>query len=59
MLQAPILESKMVDETTLEEPNWGIDMRICAQFNNEEFNGTEIVRFIKRKISWKNPVSQG
>uniref|UniRef100_A0A1J3HJQ8 TOM1-like protein 2 n=2 Tax=Noccaea caerulescens TaxID=107243 RepID=A0A1J3HJQ8_NOCCA len=61
MLQAPTLESKMVDEATLEtleEPNWGMNMRICAQINNEEFNGTEIVRAIKRKISGKNPVSQ-
>ncbi|ESQ36298.1 hypothetical protein EUTSA_v10007923mg [Eutrema salsugineum] len=61
MLQAPTLESKMVDEATLEtleEPNWGMNMRICAQINNEEFNGTEIVRAIKRKISGKSPVSQ-
>ncbi|EOA37974.1 hypothetical protein CARUB_v10009444mg [Capsella rubella] len=61
MLQAPTLESKMVDEATLEtleEPNWGMNMRICAQINNEEFNGTEIVRAIKRKISSKSPVSQ-
>jgi len=61
MLQAPTLESKMVDEATLEtleEPNWGMNMRICAQINNDEFNGTEIVRAIKRKISGKSPVSQ-
>ncbi|XP_010457748.1 PREDICTED: target of Myb protein 1 [Camelina sativa] len=61
MLQAPTLESKMVDEATLEtleEPNWGMNMRICAQINNDEFNGTEIVRAIKRKISGRSPVSQ-
>ncbi|KAG2324086.1 hypothetical protein Bca4012_038453 [Brassica carinata] len=62
ILQAPTLESKMVDEATLEtleEPNWGMNMRICAQINNSEFNATEIVRAIKRKISGsKSPVSQ-
>ncbi|KAF8083177.1 hypothetical protein N665_0790s0038 [Sinapis alba] len=61
ILQAPTLESKMVDEATLEtleEPNWGMNMRICAQINNNEFNSTEIVRAIKRKISGKSPVSQ-
>ncbi|CAF2116504.1 BnaC08g44680D [Brassica napus] len=61
ILQAPTLESKMVDEATLdtlEEPNWGMNMRICAQINNNEFNATEIVRAIKRKISGKSPVSQ-
>ncbi|CAN7036296.1 unnamed protein product [Brassica rapa subsp. trilocularis] len=61
ILQAPTLESKMVDEATLEtleEPNWGMNMRICAQINNQEFNATEIVRAIKRKISGKSPGSQ-
>ncbi|KAG2320217.1 hypothetical protein Bca52824_013430 [Brassica carinata] len=61
ILQAPTLESKMVDEATLEtleEPNWGMNMRICAQINNHEFNAAEIVRAIKRKISGKSPVSQ-
>ncbi|KAJ0236078.1 TOM1-like protein 2 [Hirschfeldia incana] len=63
ILQAPTLESKMVDEATLEtleEPNWGMNMRICAQINNNEFNATEIVRAIKRKISGgkSSPVSQ-
>ncbi|RID45282.1 hypothetical protein BRARA_I02024 [Brassica rapa] len=42
ILQAPTLESKMD----------------CAQINNNEFNATEIVRAIKRKISGKSPVSQ-
>ncbi|XP_056858670.1 TOM1-like protein 2 [Raphanus sativus] len=62
ILQAPTLESKMVDEATLEtleDPNWGMNMRICAQINNREFNAAEIVRAIKRKISGnKSPVSQ-
>ncbi|KAF8086336.1 hypothetical protein N665_0629s0044 [Sinapis alba] len=61
ILQAPTLESKIVDEATLEtleEPNWGMNMRICAQINNNDFNATEIVRAIKRKISGKSPVSQ-
>ncbi|KAJ4878900.1 Ribosomal protein S5/Elongation factor G/III/V family protein [Raphanus sativus] len=63
ILQAPTLESKMVDEATLEtleEPNWGMNMRICAQINSQEFNAAEIVRAIKRKISGNNksPVSQ-
>ncbi|KAF3608186.1 hypothetical protein DY000_02044559 [Brassica cretica] len=61
ILQAPTLESKMVDEVTLEtleDPNWGMNMRICAQINNNEFSSTEIVRAIKRKISGKIPASQ-
>ncbi|XP_010522149.1 PREDICTED: target of Myb protein 1 [Tarenaya hassleriana] len=61
MLQAPTLESKMVDEATLEtmdEPNWGMNMRICSMINSEEFNGTEIVKAIKKKLSGKSVVSQ-
>ncbi|XWS76250.1 hypothetical protein CRYUN_Cryun01aG0159300 [Craigia yunnanensis] len=61
ILQGPTPESKMVDEATLEtleEPNWGMNMRICSMINSEEFNGTEIVRAIKKKISGKNVVSQ-
>ncbi|KAJ9176446.1 hypothetical protein P3X46_011756 [Hevea brasiliensis] len=61
MLQTPTPESKMVDEATMEtmeEPNWGMNLRICAMINCEEFNGTEIVRAIKKKISGKNSVSQ-
>ncbi|KDP26526.1 hypothetical protein JCGZ_17684 [Jatropha curcas] len=61
MLQTPTPESKMVDEATsemLEEPNWGMNLRICAMINGEEFNGTEIVRAIKKKISGKSWVSQ-
>ncbi|EEF30347.1 protein transporter, putative [Ricinus communis] len=61
MLQTPTPESRIVDEATsemLEEPNWGMNLRICAMINSEEFSGTEIVRAIKRKISGKNSVSQ-
>ena len=61
MLQAPTPESKMVDEATLEtleEPNWGINLRICAMINSNVFNGSEVVRAIKRKVSHKSPVVQ-
>ncbi|MBA0817616.1 hypothetical protein Gohar_019432 [Gossypium harknessii] len=61
ILQGPTPESKLVDEATLEtleEPNWGMNMRICSMINSEEFNGTEIVRAIKKKISGKNAGSQ-
>lgn len=61
MLQTPTPESKMVDEATsemMEDPNWGMNLRICAMINSEEFNGTEIVRAIKKKISGKSWVSQ-
>ncbi|KAJ7977238.1 TOM1-like protein 2 [Quillaja saponaria] len=61
ILQSPTPESKMVDEATLEtleEPNWGMNLRICAMINSEEFNGTEIVKTIKKKISGKSVASQ-
>ncbi|XP_011013579.1 PREDICTED: TOM1-like protein 2 [Populus euphratica] len=61
MLQTPTPESKMVDEATLEtmeEPNWGLNLRICAMINSQEFSGTEIVKAIKRKFSGKSVVSQ-
>ncbi|MBA0802651.1 hypothetical protein Gohar_012930, partial [Gossypium harknessii] len=61
ILQGPTSEWKVVDEATsetLEEPNWGLNMKICAMINSEEFNGTEIVRAIKKKISGKNAVTQ-
>ncbi|KAF3436146.1 hypothetical protein FNV43_RR23238 [Rhamnella rubrinervis] len=61
ILQTPTPESKMVDEATLEtleEPNWGMNLRICALINSEEFNGTEIVKSIKKKISGKSVISQ-
>ncbi|XP_061972382.1 TOM1-like protein 2 isoform X2 [Populus nigra] len=61
ILQSPTPESKMVDEATsetMEEPNWGLNLRICSMINSQEFSGTEIVKAIKRKISGKNLVSQ-
>ncbi|KAI9399030.1 hypothetical protein POPTR_002G038000v4 [Populus trichocarpa] len=61
MLQTPTPESKMVDEATLEtmeEPNWGLNLRICAMINSQEFSGTEIVKAMKRKFSGKSVVSQ-
>lgn len=61
ILQTPTPESKMIDEATLEtleEPNWGMNLRICAMINSEEFSGSEVVRAIKKKISGKNVVSQ-
>ncbi|KAK1412620.1 hypothetical protein QVD17_34013 [Tagetes erecta] len=62
ILQSPTPESKFVDEATLEtldQPNWGLNLRICAMINSEQFNGTEIVKAIKKKISSnKSVVSQ-
>ncbi|KAJ4954784.1 hypothetical protein NE237_011567 [Protea cynaroides] len=61
ILQAQTPESKMVDEATsesLEGPNWGLNLRICAMLNSEEFSGQEVVRAIKKKIASKNMVSQ-
>lgn len=61
ILQTPTPESTMVDEATLEtleEPNWGMNLRICTMINSEEFSGSEIVRAIKKKLSGKSVVSQ-
>lgn len=61
MLKPQSEESKFVDEATLdslEEPNWGLNMRICALVNSEEFDGQEVVRAIKKKIAGNNEVSQ-
>ncbi|CAK9150002.1 unnamed protein product [Ilex paraguariensis] len=61
ILQAPTPESKIVDEATLEtmeEPNWGLNLRICAMINGEQLSGTEIVKAIKKKMLGKSVVSQ-
>ncbi|PIM99213.1 hypothetical protein CDL12_28295 [Handroanthus impetiginosus] len=62
ILQTSTLESKIVDEATeesMEEPNWGLNLRICAMIGREEYDGAEIVRALKKKlVPGKNPVSQ-
>ncbi|KAK5819121.1 hypothetical protein PVK06_024082 [Gossypium arboreum] len=61
ILQGPPPESKMVDQATfetLEEANWGMNMRICSMINSEKLNGIKIVGAIKSKISRKNVASQ-
>ncbi|KAK4802858.1 hypothetical protein SAY86_001061 [Trapa natans] len=62
IIQTPTLESKMVDEATMEtmeEPNWGMNLRICSMINREELRGFDVVRAMKRKISnHESPVSQ-
>ncbi|XP_072970644.1 TOM1-like protein 2 [Typha angustifolia] len=61
ILQGQSQEAKIVDEATsdaLEEPNWGLNLRICGFLNSEEFNGSEVVRAIKKKIASRNAVSQ-
>ncbi|XP_047312426.1 TOM1-like protein 2 [Impatiens glandulifera] len=61
ILQAPTPESKMVDDATsehLEEPNWGLNLRICSMISSEEINGNEVVKAIKRKLAGKVAVSQ-
>ncbi|KAF5195636.1 Tom1-like protein [Thalictrum thalictroides] len=61
LLQAQTTESKLVDEATsdnLEEPNWGMNLRICGMLNSEEFSGPEVMKAIKKKISGKSVVSQ-
>ncbi|KAL7113093.1 hypothetical protein ACP275_04G042500 [Erythranthe tilingii] len=64
ILQAPTPESKIVDEATAEtlaEPNWGLNLRICAMISRGECDGAEIVRAIKRKLvaGGRNPATQG
>lgn len=54
MLQAPTPESKVVDQATsptMESPDWGLNLRICAMINAEDLSGTEVVKAVKRKIS--------
>ncbi|KAG0461989.1 hypothetical protein HPP92_020465 [Vanilla planifolia] len=61
ILQGQSQEAKMVEEATsesLEEANWGLNLRICNLLNNEEFDGSEVVRTIKKKIASKSLVSQ-
>ncbi|XP_020115029.1 target of Myb protein 1-like [Ananas comosus] len=61
ILQGQSPEAKMVDEATsdsLEEPNWGLNLRICGMLNSDEFNGSEVVKAIKKKIASRNAVSQ-
>ncbi|PSR94873.1 Target of Myb protein [Actinidia chinensis var. chinensis] len=61
ILQTPTPESKMVDEATsehLEEPNWGMNLRICAMINSEEFSGSEVVKAVKRRLQGKSATSQ-
>ncbi|KAK9137929.1 hypothetical protein Sjap_008523 [Stephania japonica] len=61
IMQSSTAESKMVESATaetLEEPNWGLNLRICGMLNSEEFSGQEVVRAIKRKISGKSAASQ-
>ncbi|XP_011080045.1 TOM1-like protein 2 [Sesamum indicum] len=62
ILQSPTPESKVVDEATaesMEEPNWGLNLRICAMISRGEYDGTEIVRAIKKKLApGKNYVTQ-
>ncbi|KAJ3689457.1 hypothetical protein LUZ61_018621 [Rhynchospora tenuis] len=60
ILQGPSQEAKMVDEATsdkLEQPNWGLNLKICALVNSEEFDGSQVVRAIKRKIAGRSVVS--
>lgn len=61
ILKGPSQEAKMVDEATadsLEEANWGLNLRICNLLNSEEYDGSEVVRAIKKKITGDNPISQ-
>ncbi|PIN11025.1 hypothetical protein CDL12_16379 [Handroanthus impetiginosus] len=62
ILQSPTPESKVVDEATADsmaEPNWGLNLRICAMISRGEYDGTEIVRAIKKKlVPGRNPVTQ-
>lgn len=63
ILQSPTPESKAVDEATAEtllDPNWGLNLRICAMISRGEYDGAEIVRAIKRKlVAARSPAVQG
>ncbi|GAA0143259.1 hypothetical protein LIER_35706 [Lithospermum erythrorhizon] len=61
LLNTPTPESKLVDEATLEtleEPNWGLNLRICSMINGDEISGSEVVKALKRKVVGKSVVSQ-
>ncbi|KAI3449777.1 hypothetical protein Pfo_006442 [Paulownia fortunei] len=62
ILQTPTPESRVVDEATSEsitEPNWGLNLRICAMISRGEYDGAEIVRAIKKKlVLGRNPGTQ-
>lgn len=61
MLQAPTPESKMVEDATaetLQEPNWGMNLRICAMINSDDFSGSELVKALKRRLAHKSPLVQ-
>ncbi|XP_020213920.1 TOM1-like protein 2 [Cajanus cajan] len=61
MLQAPTPESKMVEDATaetLQEPNWGMNLRICAMINSDDFSGSELVKALKRRLTHKSPLVQ-
>ncbi|KAL8530296.1 hypothetical protein ACS0TY_007360 [Phlomoides rotata] len=63
ILQTPTPESKIVDEATAEsltEPNWGLNLRICAMISRDEYDCAEIVRAIKKKlVLGKKSATQG
>ncbi|KAH6811534.1 hypothetical protein C2S51_025296 [Perilla frutescens var. frutescens] len=63
ILQSPTPESKAVDEATAEtlsDPNWGLNLRICAMIGRGDYDGAEIVRAIKKKLAaGRTPPVQG
>ncbi|XP_058094551.1 TOM1-like protein 2 [Magnolia sinica] len=61
ILQVQTREAKMVDEATsefLEEPNWGLNLRICALLNGGELSGPEVLHSIMKKFVSKSMVCQ-
>lgn len=61
ILQSPTTESKLVDDATsdtLQDPNWGLNLRICTMINTEQISGTEVVKSIKKKLGSKNVGTQ-
>lgn len=54
ILAAPMPQSKMADEVTLEtmeEPYWWLNLRICAMINNKKLNRMERVKAVKIDIA--------